>query len=297
MIEMNKHNKDLVVLSYEMTLACNNRCSYCYALDYLDNSKIINEEVFNDTIKSFSEYINSTQNTVKIDILGGEPLLVIDYVKEFIDKTNSKNSTYTIFTNLNFKTSTRIQKVHDLLNNNSNVLLNISWHKSSDQEKMKQNIIRLKDLNILIVFLVNDNNFEEVHSNMLWLKQNTNCNYTIEFLRDKNNESELTDFNNYYYKELLKYSQDRNYKNMLDDKEYSVSEILEMGFLDVAKKYTTVCQLTQLKVDYNGNLCIICANPYSFGNIKNGITIKEIFCNKYSCLCSTNNYKKLYGAR
>lgn len=296
MIEMNKHNKDTVVLHYDITLACNNRCSYCYALDYLDNSKLINKEVFNDTIKSILDFNTTNDFNIKIEILGGEPLLVIDNVKELIQKTNSKNISYCIYTNLNFKSPEKLKKLVNILSE-SNTTLNISWHKSSDQELLKRNILRLKHLNILIVFLVTDDNLEEVYNDMLWLKENTSCKYCIEFLRDKDDNPELTDFNNFYYKELTKYSFDNNFKNTLDDKEYTLSEILEMGFLDVAKKFYTVCKLTQLKIDYYGNLKLICSNPYRLGNIKDGIFINEILCNKYGCLCSTNNYKKLMNQR
>ena len=296
MILMNKHNEDLVVISIDITLACNNRCEYCYALSYLDNKKLINDEVFYDSIKSINEFKKNYPNKkLKIDILGGDPLLVIDRVAEFIENTYSEDIFYTIFTNLNYNTnSNSLKQVKELLQKYKNIMLNISWHKSSKQENLKNNIIELDSLNILIIFLIKDSNFEEIYNDMLWLRKNTNSNYDLEFLRDKNSISELTDFNNYYYKELKKYSFDNNYKNMLDDREYLISEILEMGLLDVAKKFKTICKLSQLKIDYDGNLKVICSNPIVLGNIKDGIIIKDILCNKYSCLCSTNNFKKLF---
>ena len=40
MIEMNPQNKNKLVLHYDMTLACNLRCSYCFKLPELDNKKL-----------------------------------------------------------------------------------------------------------------------------------------------------------------------------------------------------------------------------------------------------------------
>lgn len=289
---MNKHNEDLIVIHYDITLSCNNRCDYCYALDYLDNSKLINDDTFYNTIDA----INQINKPIKIDILGGEPLLVIDRVVEFIEKTN-KNSEYSIFTNLNFKPdSNKIKLVSELLDRFSNTKLMISWHMSSNLQNIKQNILKLKDKNIIVTLLVNDNNNQDLLYISNFLSEN-NVRYVVEFLRDKNGNTELTNYDNPEYKELMSKSYDVNNKNMIDDTEYKLEEILEMGYLDIAKTHYVICKLMQIKIDYDGNIMPICSNTHNIGHIRDGIKIKDILCNKFSCLCSTMNYKKIMSKR
>ena len=116
MPEMNLHNKGNIKLNYDITLACNNRCSYCYALDYLDNSKIINEEVFQNVIK----YVNELEN-VYLSILGGEPLLVYDKLIEFFGKIKCD---YTeVISNFNFNPNSIQMKVAKDLNTNFSIKL------------------------------------------------------------------------------------------------------------------------------------------------------------------------------
>lgn len=289
---MNKHNKDLIILHYDITLACNNRCDYCYALDYLDNSKLINEDTFYNTIKA----INEIKKPIKVDILGGEPLLVVDKIRELLQKT-SKDTEYSIFTNLNFNsTSNKIKKISDILDEFNNTKLMISWHMSSNKNNIMSNILALKNKNIIVTLLVNDNNNQDLLNISKFLIEN-GVRYVVEFLRDKDGTTELTDYDNTEYKELMRNSYDVNNKNMLDDVEYSLEDILKMGYLDIAKTHYVICKLMQLKIDYDGNVTPICSNIHNIGHIRDGINIKDILCNKFSCLCSTMNYKKIMSKR
>jgi len=149
---MNEQNKGKLLLHYDIVLACNNRCTYCYCLDELDNKKLINDKVFEDTI----EAINALPDQeLVIDFLGGEPLIVYERVFEFIERTMRKGIQFNITTNLNFKPSSkRISRLIEFLSKYENVYVSPSWHSVNNQEYFKANIIQLKTKIITIVILV-----------------------------------------------------------------------------------------------------------------------------------------------
>lgn len=288
MLEMNKHNKNIINLHYDITLACNNRCSYCYAFNDLDNNKLFNGEIFEQTIKAVNN-IDKNEYIVELDFLGGEPLLVYEKVFEFIERV--PNVFFTITSNINFDPeSKRIKDLIEFLNN-KNVLLMASWHDSSNQHFFKTNILKLKKY-VVVTLILDDNNLDKVYEYSLFLRQH-NIKYDIEFIYDNSN-SKMTNIDNKFYIDIIKHSRNNNILiTKFDDKLYTYAEAIESDLLNISFNYHTICNLTQLKINYNGIIGLICNNPFKLGHIKDGIHIKNLYCKDYNCRCSLKNYKKL----
>lgn len=284
---MNEQNKNKIKLHFDITLACNNRCSYCYALNELDNSKKINYDVFYSFIKETNKLDN-----LQIDILGGEPLLVLDEI--FILIQNSKHDDFRIFTNFNFKNIKKIELLKNFIySSNKNIKVCVSIHESSDQEVLKRNILLFKDL-IEVTLLLNDNNINYNYNFYLFLKENK-IKYSIEELINTNGYSEFSKIKDPKFKEMINNSIMNSEFVTINDKKYSHIDVLEHDLLNISSKYKTICELSELRINFDGNINPICNNPISLGNIKNGINIKNVYCNNYSCRCSANTYKKIFN--
>ena len=81
-IILNNHRpKDNLLIKYFITLACNNRCPYCFMLPELNNKLKFNKEIF----ELFKTKINQLKQNVKLEILGGDPLFIneINRLSEF----------------------------------------------------------------------------------------------------------------------------------------------------------------------------------------------------------------------
>lgn len=285
--EMNLHNKDKVKLHYDITLSCNNRCEYCYALEELDNSKLFNSEVF----YKFIEQSNKLSN-VQIDILGGEPLLVLGRVFELINK--SVHSDFRIFTNLNFKNEEKIEKLKNfVLYSNKNIKIFVSVHESSNQEILKRNILYIKDL-VEITLLLNDNNIDYNFEFYTFLKENK-IKYGVEELINSDGSSSFSKIQNEKFKEMIQNSNMFVDKVSIDSEVFTHLEVLENDLLNISSKCRTICKLSELRIKYNGDIEPICNNPIKLGNIFDSLIIKNIYCNSFNCRCSANSYKKLFN--
>ncbi len=281
---MNEQNKGKLILHYDIVLACNNRCTYCYCLDELDNKKLINDEVFEDTI----EAINALHDQeLIIDFLGGEPLIVYEKLFEFIERTMRKGIRFNITSNLNFKPSSkRISKLIEFLNKYKNVNVNSSWHGINNQEYFKANIIQLKNRTVCALLLADDS-VDAVKDQIEFLNS-YNVPFSVEPIYNADHTSQLTNFD--HYAELSDPLFDAVYMDgVLQD--HSKRE----EFLTIAQNYKTICELSSLRISYEGEITTICANPYKLGYVKDGIEIEEIYCNGFHCRCSTSNYKRVLG--
>lgn len=283
---MNEHNKGKLVLMYDMLLACNNRCAYCYCLDDLDNKKLINNEVFEDTIKAIN---NLPDHELNIDILGGEPLIVYEKLFEFIERTTRKGIKFNIISNLNFKPSSkRICRLIEFMAEHENVDVNASWHGDNNQEHFKANILQLKD-SVISTLLLSDETTPAVKDQIKFLNSH-DIPYVIEPIYNNDGTSQLSNFDTYAELSLSDPLFDTVYMDgVLQD------QSRRPEFLTIAQNYKTICELSSLRISYDGKITTICTNPYKLGYIKNGIEIEEIFCNGFHCICSTYNYKRVLG--
>lgn len=294
---MNLYNKNSIIIHYDICLACNNRCSYCYKLNELDNTKFINNESFEKTI----EAINSLKKqhpeyNLTIVILGGEPLLVIDKLIEFVERIYSDNIKIQIFSNVNFEPSSEpIQKIIKFYKRFPYFELLISWHKNVDDERIKSNILQCQDFGVITLLLSNDN-LQQIYNDMLWLTKNTNLSFGIENIRDEYGISTFNLFDDERYIAIVNQADKKDGVNIIDDVIYNNIESKKLDFLNISKKYYTICQVSRLSIDWYGNIKAICDYPFR-SNIKKGIEISELYCNQYSCKCTTETYKKLIKVR
>jgi sulfatase maturation enzyme AslB (radical SAM superfamily) len=191
--EMNLHNKDKVKLHYDITLSCNNRCEYCYALEELDNSKLFDSDTFEnfiDQCNKLGEQSESNEPEVHVDILGGEPLLLLDKVFELIDRV--KHNNFRIFSNFNFKNKEKIEMLKNfVLTSDKNIQIFVSVHESSNQEILKRNILYIKDL-VEITLLLNDDNID--YNDPDWWKGADALDKALDHqLRSRQNEKDGLD--------------------------------------------------------------------------------------------------------
>ena len=293
---MNLHNKDHIVFHYDMTLACNNRCPYCFKLSELDNDKFFNEKIYNATLNALINFKDKTNYKITVDLIGGDSLMIVDKAIYFMNKLEENNIESVLFTNFNFeKNSDQIKNIIEYCDTHKRIMLNISWHQSSNQTYMKENLKLIKDDSI-ILFVLSETNINFVYDSILWLKNNTKLNYVVEFIRDNYESKEFTKFDNEKVKYILENSYNSTSKentNILDNEIFDVEKSKKYDLVNIAKQNHVICQLSQLRIDYYGNISSTCGYHFDGGNIINGIPeIKNVYCNN-SCICGTFNYKKI----
>lgn len=299
MIEMNPQNKNKLVLHYDMTLACNLRCSYCFKLPELDNKKLFNEEVYNDTLNAVIDFKNKNTNIdITFDLIGGDSFMVIDKAIHFMDTLEKNNIKSVCFTNFSFDKNSQNQeilKINNYMNSHELFLLNVSWHQFGNQDWIKENLLIL-DKSVVVLFVLSDNNIDFVFESTQWLKENTKHNYVFEYIRDSFDTKEFESFENEKFKIISQNSLNSTMSdkiNLLDNIQYDAAESKQMDFVNIAKNFHTICELSQLRIDYNGNIHSTCGYHFEGGNVKNGIPpLKNVYCNS-SCICGTYNYKKI----
>ena len=133
-------NKADLVIDYMITFRCNYDCSYCISHDI--NHPLITESA--DEISSALNYVSDlyNKNKVKLNILGGEPLLY----KDFFKVINKLNTTITsrIVTNLSVSLD-YIKKNFIILNNK--LQIRASYHAEySDPDVFIEKILYLHSL-------------------------------------------------------------------------------------------------------------------------------------------------------
>lgn len=297
MREFNKRNDNIISIHFDMVLACQNRCPYCYKLEHLDNTKLLNREVFDEVINQINK-LKTERPEIKIivDLIGGEPLLVVDNVVEFVDKVSDDGVTIEVITNLNFhKDSDNIQKIIQLHKTNKNFGITVTLHESSNLEWVKENILLCADF-CTANLLVSDDNIDNVYNDYLWLNEN-GVRYCVEGIIDDDGDNTLTDFDCSLFKEIVEFSLDNKENDTIDDQSFTYIESLEQDFLNISKRYFTICRLSQLVIGYHGEINSVCGYDYKGGHVRDGLKTPDLFCNGYSCRCVTTAYKKLGGER
>lgn len=287
LIEFNPHRKETVWFGFEITLKCNNRCDYCYALDRLDNKTLTNDEVFYATIKALNDFVEEYPNfEVVVNLLGGEPLLVKDKCIEFIQSIPSSIKVE-IYANLNYNGKhLKGLEVFD------NVKIICSWHESSDADLIKSNL-EMYTGSIEACIFATDNNWPEFYEHAKWCSER-NILFRVESVREQpSNKYMFTQWHTDKYKEVYKLSRDvkklYSIKDPIDDTDLGLDpdEIRLVPFI-----YHTLCSINQYNIRYTGEVISGCEYPYE-KTIQEGLEIKEVYCKDYMCYCDTGAYKKL----
>lgn len=291
-MDFNEHNKNTINIHYDITLACNNRCPYCYKLDRLDNTKVFNEDTFDSVIEQVSKI---KDYKIIVDLVGGEPLLVVDKAIEFVERVAGDNVFVEIITNFNFPDGETIDKLVKLRETNKNFGVTASFHDSSNSNYVKNNIIRCVDF-CTVNFLIDNKNLYGVYERVLWAKNIAKVKYSVEgIIVDEKNTFTL--LNNLIFKEIARSSLDNQDLVVIDGKSYDYIQSMKMDFLNISKQYYTICKMSQFMIDFDGNISSVCGYPYNGGNVRDGLEVKDIFCNGYSCRCTTSAYKRLVKER
>jgi organic radical activating enzyme len=287
LIEYNPHRKQQVWFGFEITLKCNNRCEYCYALNRLDNRTLTNDEVFYATIKALNDFVEEYPDfEVTVNLLGGEPLLVKEKCIEFIQSIPSSIQV-DIYANLNYngKHLTGLEKF-------KNVKIVCSWHESSDPNLIKQNLKTYQGEMLTCIF-VSDDNWNKTFEYARWCYEN-NILFRVEGIREQpSNKYMFTQWHSEEFKQAHKWSREiqkrYNIKDKVEDTDLGLDqdEIRYVPFL-----FHTLCTINQYNIRYTGEVISGCSYPYE-RKIQEGLEIKEVYCKDYMCYCDTGAYKKL----
>jgi sulfatase maturation enzyme AslB (radical SAM superfamily) len=292
MIEVNKWNKGGMLLMYDITLACNNRCPYCFMLDRLDNTLAFNHEVFDEFKKAFNALDRT--NEIRLALSGGEPLFVdeIERIKE-LDWTNTELS---ILSNLNYPESVfkeRLKLIEGL-----DYHIECSIHESSNVVDVKRNILHLHNNfgNVDVTFMATPDNILTVNGYVEFATQH-NIPYTIHPLRLSDASGKVFCYSDYGENaELLerlisKPSDDEDVT--FDDRLLTGNEIHEFRIQNISHIYYTQCELSIPKISFDGVVTVRCEYPYR-SHISKGIMPPEmVLCSNNCCNCTLATYKKL----
>lgn len=285
LLHYNKHKAFQVDIGYEITLKCNNRCSYCYNLHSLDNRTTVHEPTFQSTIREINRFMEEQpEYEVRINLLGGEPLLVKNKVIEFLEKI-SPRALVDIYANLNYSGS-HLKGLEKF----ENATIVCSWHESSDPERIKKNLL-MYDGNKEISFFLTNNNFDTMYQHAQWAISH-NLQFRVESVRDVDNSYMFTNFSSERFHELHIKSRDIRRRCGIWKPDDTNVGLDEDSIRNISQVYHTVCKINQYIIKYNGEIGVSCGYPHR-SHIDDGIKIQEVYCNGYMCYCDTGSYKKL----
>lgn len=300
MIEFNKHNEFEYSISYDISRACNNRCSYCSVLDTLDNSQLFDAEMFNKVIDQIVAFRQQNPGyEFNILLLGGEPLLVSDRAIEFISRLQDPMTTLHIFSNFNFKPGgSKMKKLLDFWVKSPFVIL-CSVHDSSNIEWVKQNILDFKTADagpFETYLLVNHSNISLMSDIAKWSVEHFGIgSYAVKDIRDTLHNSTV-DFTDDQMRALVKDASTEDRVVIIDGQLFSGQDVIDLDFKNIASQYYVSCKINQLTISYDGAVRTSCGYKYE-SHIDKGLEVLEVFCNKHTCYCGTDSYKKLLRKR
>jgi organic radical activating enzyme len=276
---MNLSHKDQIDIDFDITRTCNNRCPYCSEFDYLDNALKINEDVFEQVIKAVNEY----DRKVFISLLGGDPLVVPEKVREFVLRINAEVN---VFSNMSFPPESKhIQLVKDLDCSFTN-----SWHDTSKHSWVKSNILALKD-KVTPILMIREGNQDLMLENSKWLVEN-NIAYTVQFIRDEFDIVQIQNIMDDRVREMFSNSK-KEVVDIIDDQEFNEIQSLDADLLNIATRYKVICQLYSCRIKFDGTINTLCSHPIDYGHIRDGLNFKELMCSGNHCICDTSNYKRI----
>jgi organic radical activating enzyme len=282
MKHFNKQNEFEYEIHFDISLACNNRCHYCFMLPQLDNSLKWNEEVFEKAIKEINDFTQSHKDYhFDIFLKGGEPMLVMDKSAEFIERVTHDNTFVLMFSNMNYKPGgSKIQKLKKV---RDKVFVICSVHESSNHDFVKANIL---DINPEIHLILGKDNVDFIYDFAKWTLDN-GLEYSVGYYNDVHQfmRSDKLDF-------IEQNGSRIENKVIIDDTHYTAREAQELDFKNISSQYHTICKINQFHITYDGTIKTLCGFEYE-RPLDEGLEIKEVFCNGKTCYCDTNSYKKL----
>lgn len=285
-MELNKNNKNTISIFYDITLSCNNRCSYCYQLQNLNNSLVFNLEVF-ETFKYQFNNIDKL-NKVELHILGGDPLFIDDIIK--LNELDLTNTDLVIFSNCNYEPSKFKNKIERL--NDIKFKIYVSFHESSNTEYVIQNILYLISVDKLdmVSFMINLKNLETLKPIVEEIKS-LNVNFGISPIRIGKSAAISQEILNF-----LDIHQNNNNTITIDNIILNDKEIRNLKIENISYNFFTKCRLSIFRVDFFGNISSACEYNLN-SNIKNGFLVKDVLCNNKTCYCDTSSYKVLLKSK
>jgi organic radical activating enzyme len=312
MIKFNEYLKNKIVFSYEISLACNLRCSYCYELKLLDNKKTHNTEIANLVIEKLTEFKKENPNIeLELDLLGGDPLMAPNLI-EFITELSKIDIVIWIVTNLTFSKE-RIEEVGKLLEL-PNVGIAATWHDNINDDVFKENVLTLEkyskhqipknmaekwlQADMVLSFVLFDEN-EKMFERANWALNN-NIPYVVTHLY--NNGERVQAKNSWNEKTEFVFENSLNNSNLyyLDDKKISSIEFQEKKLYQISQQYTTICEPLTFNISYYGYVNFSCQmknKKLHQYHIRDGLKKFRLFCNSGDCYCSECGYKELYGKK
>lgn len=292
LIQYNKHNEFLVEFNFEITLKCNNRCEYCYALDYLDNNTTINKDVFYETIKQINKFHRENpEYKIVVGVLGGEPLLVKKQLIEFIEALDD-DIYIDVYANLNYKGTHLLG-----LEKYKNVKITCSWHVSSDPDFIKYNIENYPG-QIEIAFFLNGENTKEMVEHVKWAYEK-DIEYRVESIRDHNQQHyphAFQDYDSEEYKFFHQTSREIRRGHFIRRGEWQ-EEDTDLGLNPdevrrVSSYFHTICKINQYHISFDGTVSPPCQYPGKY-HISEGLQIVRTYCKGWDCICESFAYKQL----
>lgn len=300
MIEFNKHNEFVWQLNYDMVLACNNRCDYCYQLPILDNEKLFNREMFETVIKQIGEFKQKyPEYRLDICLLGGEPLLIVNKVLEFIERVQDDKTTIHILTNFNFKPNTaKINRLFEAFATGKFSIM-VSVHDSSRLDWVFENIKRFRTVrtpdDTAAYILSRKTNLPFVRDFAgRMIAEFGPKSYKIRSIVDAPNRDkpDLFDWDDPDVQDIVENSDLSGDDVNMDGQWFDSTQSRKMDLKNISSQYYTICKVNSHTIDFYGKVTTRCEHPLS-SHISEGITPKEVYCHNYNCQCNTDAYKKL----
>jgi len=300
MKHFNKRNEHKVLVSYDITMACNNRCPYCIRGHELDQNKMVNPEICDLVVSGIYDILDKDKNRhMEFELLGGDPLFVVDKTVEIIERLQDDRIDIIVTTNLNFDPDGYVIKSIMECSDINRFTVTCSWHESSNEDYIKRNLIQMKDI-VEVMLLVSDENINRVYEQYKWIRNNIgNVLMTVEPLNTTDGSLLLSDLDNPLYVEMVMNSieNDVDLRVTIDDVVYDYHDCIKLDLKSISSKYYTICKLAQFRIKWDGKIKADCAYPLK-GHIRDGLPdIKEVFCNKHRCICDLDLYKKLIRER
>ena len=313
MIPFNQYMKNKIIFSYEITRACNLRCSYCYALSYLDQNITHDNDMADLVIEKIAKFKQQYPDWhFELDILGGDPLSAPN-IFEFLDKILALDIEVWIVTNLIPSDQSKIVRLKEYLKY-PKFGIAATWHDeigNKKDQKFKDNLLFFKDSirdyysisqdmmyqNVMVSFVLFDGN-GRMYDKAKWLVDNNTWYGFTHLYTDHKRVQKYVDFSD-EAKWVFENAVHHNNKYFLGDRLLSPEEFEEGEYYQIAHKYHTICEPLNFHIGFYGQVISSCKYlPKITYNIKDeDIVPKRVFCKGYDCYCSVLGYKELYGEK
>lgn len=311
MKQFNAQMRKQLVLIYEVSLACNLRCSYCSVLHRLDQKKNNNPELDQVVVQRLKDFTEENPDwQVEIQIVGGDPLTKPD-IFEFLDKLLVLNIKVRVITNLIPTDDTKIDKLVEYFKKHDNIAITASWHAdigAKQDEKYKRNFLRLLEVSkpiynvsggVTVPNIVSTAVLFNEHEGMVeknaWLREH-NIVHTMSLLHDGGERQTYYSDLKPEYKKIFSESAINYSKYFVDDMEIPAPEIERDDWHLMANKYYIVCEPINYYLRYNGEVspsCTTTNKKFKYNIFDEPIKVPKMFCPSGDCSCNINCYKEI----